>query len=86
LLQKSPTKNHTLDLAFTGSANVVYNGSFFYFNAEKEAIVKLDLATRELKCLAIPRGRQKHRVTFIIFRFTSFPVTVQEEPRVPPTA
>ena len=30
---------------------------------EKEAIVKLDLATRDLRCLRIPTGRQRHRVT-----------------------
>ena len=30
---------------------------------EKEAIVKLDLATRDLRCLQIPTGRQRHRVT-----------------------
>ena len=28
----TPTKNHSLELAFTGSANVVLNGSFFYYN------------------------------------------------------
>jgi len=57
------TKNHSLELPFTGSANVIYNGSFFYYNQEKEAIVKLDLATRDLRCLEIPRGRQKQRRT-----------------------
>ena len=56
------TKNHSLELPFTGSANVIYNGSFFYFNEEKEAIVKLDLATRDLRCLSIPTGRQRQRV------------------------
>ena len=45
------TKNHSLELPFTGSANVIYNGSFFYFNKEKEAIVKFDLATRDLRCI-----------------------------------
>ena len=60
------TKNHSLELPFTGSANVIYNGSFFYFNAEKEAIVKLDLATRDQRCLKIPTGRQRQRVCKIM--------------------
>ena len=56
------TKIHALELPFTGSANVIYNGSFFYFNQEKEAIVKFDLATRDLRCISIPTGRQRQRV------------------------
>ena len=56
------TKNHSLELPFTGSANVVFNGSFFYYNQEKDSIVKLDLATRDKRCLQIPTGRQRQRV------------------------
>ena len=56
------TKNHSLQIPFTGSANVIYNGSFFYFNKEKESIVKFDLATRDLRCLKIPHGRQMEKV------------------------
>ena len=56
------TKIHALELPFTGSANVIYNGSFFYFNQEKEAIVKFDLSTRDLRCISIPTGRQRQRV------------------------
>ena len=61
------TKNHSLELPFTGSANVVFNGSFFYYNEEKDSIVKLDLATRDLRCLQIPTGRQRHRVILKYF-------------------
>jgi len=53
------SRNHTLRLPFTGTANVVYNGSFFYFNKEKESIVRLDMTTHEERCLPIPRGKQK---------------------------
>jgi len=56
------TKNHSLELPFSGSANVVFNGSFFYYNQEKDSIVKLDLATRDQRCLQIPTGRQRHRM------------------------
>ena len=63
------TKNHSLELPFTGSANVVFNGSFFYYNQEKDSIVKLDLATRDKRCLQIPTGRQRQRVKGINKRF-----------------
>ena len=63
------TKNHSLELPFTGSANVVFNGSFFYYNQEKDSIVKLDLATRDKRCLQIPTGRQRQRVKEINKRF-----------------
>jgi len=53
------SRNHTLRLPFTGTSNVVYNGSLFYFNPDKETIVKLDLSTHEQRCLQIPRGKQK---------------------------
>ena len=64
------TKKHSLELPFTGSANVVFNGSFFYYNEEKESIVKLDLATKDQRCLQIPTGRQKLKVEikFILSR------------------
>ena len=58
----TPTKKHSLELPFTGSANVVFNGSFFYYNEDKESIVKLDLATKDQRCLQIPTGRQKLKV------------------------
>ena len=63
-----------MNLPFTGSANVIFNGSFIYYNKAKEAIVKLDLATKDERCLVIPRGRQKQRVSFFShqkFLFTS---------------
>ena len=45
----------------------MFNGSFFYYNEEKDSIVKLDLATRDLRCLQIPTGRQRHRVILKYF-------------------
>ena len=51
-----------MNLPFTGSSNVIFNGSFIYYNKAKEAIVKLDLATKDERCLEIPRGKQKHRL------------------------
>jgi hypothetical protein len=33
-------------LVLQGSSNVVYNGSFFYYNEEKEAIGKLNDTSR----------------------------------------
>ncbi|XP_023337946.1 uncharacterized protein LOC111708717 isoform X2 [Eurytemora carolleeae] len=53
------SRNHSLRIPFMGTSNVVYNGSFFYFSEEKEAIVKMDLSTHELRCLPIPREKQK---------------------------
>ena len=60
--QNVSSRVHKLNLPFTGSSNVIFNGSFIYYNKAKEAIVKLDLATKDERCLEIPRGKQKHRV------------------------
>ena len=69
--QNVSTRVHKLNLPFTGSANVIFNGSFIYYNKAKEAIVKLDLATKDERCLVIPRGRQtasqKRQVSFLSF-------------------
>jgi len=55
------SKNHTLKRPYMGNANVVYNGSFYYFNKQYEAIVKYDLATKEEICLQIPREKQRRK-------------------------
>ena len=62
LFEGKPTKKHSLELPFTGSSNVIFNGSFFYYNEEKESIIKYDLATKDQRCLQIPTGRQKLKV------------------------
>ena len=62
-----PTKKHSLELPFTGSSNVIFNGSFFYYNEQKESIVKYDLATKDQRCLQIPTGRQKLKVNFKLY-------------------
>ena len=49
-----------MTVTWLGKSLVVTN---HYSLQEKEAIVKLDLATRDLRCLQIPTGRQRHRVT-----------------------
>ena len=64
--QNVSSRVHKLNLAFTGSANVIFNGSFIYYNKAKEAIVKLDLATKDERCLVIPRGKQSRRVRIFL--------------------
>ena len=64
--QNVSSRVHKLNLAFTGSANVIFNGSFIYYNKAKEAIVKLDLATKDERCLVIPRGKQSRRVRLFL--------------------
>ena len=49
----TPTKNHSLELAFTGSANVVLNGSFFYYN--QVGVVKMSGST--FKCSLLANGQ-----------------------------
>ena len=46
---------------------MIFNGSFIYYNKAKEAIVKLDLATKDERCLVIPRGKQKRQVSLFSF-------------------
>ncbi len=41
---------------FQGNDNVMYNGSFYYFNLGIESVVKYDLATRQRQLLPIPRN------------------------------